>query len=106
MDDLHTWLDALCAELGVDPADVDASAVLDLARDAAHQVLRPAAPLSAFVAGYAAGRAVEAAVAAGQVDGGPAGSAARAALAADPVERASALAVAWPDRDDTTGRSG
>ncbi|WP_031273339.1 DUF6457 domain-containing protein, partial [Curtobacterium sp. B8] len=34
---------------------VDISTVLDLARDAAHGVARPAAPLTTFLVGYAAG---------------------------------------------------
>jgi len=36
---------------------VPVAAVLDLARDVANGVARPAAPLGAFVAGLAAGRA-------------------------------------------------
>jgi hypothetical protein len=51
---LQEWMDELCEELKVD-ADVDMSALLDLARDAAHSVERPAAPLTTFVVGYAAG---------------------------------------------------
>lgn len=35
--------------------DVDIKTILDLARDAAHQVERPAAPLTTFLVGYAAG---------------------------------------------------
>jgi molybdopterin-guanine dinucleotide biosynthesis protein A len=54
---LDDWVHRLCAALGVDPDVVDVPAVLDLARDAAHNVARPAAPLSTFVAGYAAGLA-------------------------------------------------
>jgi molybdopterin-guanine dinucleotide biosynthesis protein A len=54
---LDEWVERLCAALGVDPGVVDRNAVLDLARDAAHHVARPAAPLSTFVAGYAAGLA-------------------------------------------------
>ena len=50
---LQKWMDELCTELGVD-TDVDVSAILDLARDAAHNVDRPAAPLTTFVVGYAA----------------------------------------------------
>ncbi len=44
------------AELGLDPAEVPVRAVLDLARVAAHQVERPAAPLTAFMLGLAVGR--------------------------------------------------
>jgi hypothetical protein len=50
---LQKWMDELCDELGVD-TDVDMATILDLARDAAHMVDRPAAPLTTFVVGYAA----------------------------------------------------
>jgi hypothetical protein len=56
MTDLEHWLARLNDALGSDVPPEIVPAVLDLARDAAHNVLRPAAPLSAFVAGYAAGR--------------------------------------------------
>jgi len=56
MSTLEHWTDALCAELGVDPADVDQKTVLDLARDAAHAVDRPAAPLTTYLLGIAVGR--------------------------------------------------
>ncbi|MBI9113468.1 DUF6457 domain-containing protein [Sanguibacter suaedae] len=52
---LPAWVDALAAELGIDPAVVDLKGVLDVARDAAHNVERPAAPLTTFMVGYAAG---------------------------------------------------
>ena len=55
MSTLDDWIDSLAAQLGVDPAIVDRTLVLDLARDAAHQVARPAAPLTTFLVGYAAG---------------------------------------------------
>jgi hypothetical protein len=47
----------MAAELGLDELDVDVDQVLDLAADAAHAVVRPAAPLTTFIAGFAAGRA-------------------------------------------------
>ncbi|MFI7273976.1 NTP transferase domain-containing protein [Streptomyces sp. NPDC049879] len=50
---LDEWIAAVKAELGIDP-DVDTKALLDTARDAAHSVARPAAPLSTFLIGYAA----------------------------------------------------
>ncbi|MGO2471241.1 MAG: DUF6457 domain-containing protein [Microbacterium gubbeenense] len=53
---LDEWTRAACAELGLSPADVDIALVLDLARDVAHGVARPAAPLTAFLAGLAVGR--------------------------------------------------
>lgn len=51
---LQDWMDELCEELGVVDTEVDMSALLDLARDAAHNVERPAAPLTTFIVGYAA----------------------------------------------------
>lgn len=56
-DDLDGWIAELCGALGIDPAIVDRDLVLDLARDAAHGVARPAAPLTTFLVGLAAGRA-------------------------------------------------
>lgn len=52
---LHDWIDELCDVLDVD-AEVDEALVLDLARVAAHGVQRPAAPISTYILGYAAGR--------------------------------------------------
>ena len=53
---LHDWIDELCdvLELELD-ADVDEALILDLAREAAHSVERPAAPVTTFLVGYAAG---------------------------------------------------
>jgi hypothetical protein len=50
---LQDWTDLLCVELDVE-LDVDITQVLDLARDAAHAIERPAAPVTAFLVGYAA----------------------------------------------------
>ncbi|WP_066929553.1 NTP transferase domain-containing protein [Streptomyces sp. NBRC 110611] len=52
---LDEWITAVKAELGIE-LDVDTAALLDVARDAAHGVTRPAAPLTTFLIGYAAGR--------------------------------------------------
>jgi hypothetical protein len=52
---LDAWTAELAAELGVDPAAVDVTLLLDVARDAAHQVARPAAPVTTFLVGLAAG---------------------------------------------------
>ena len=57
--DLNDWLDDLAAELGLGDLSLstdDLHIILDLARDAAHSVQRPAAPLSAFLVGVAVGR--------------------------------------------------
>lgn len=51
---LMSWSTELCDALGLD-LEVDIDAILDLARDAAHQVERPAAPVTTFLVGYAAG---------------------------------------------------
>lgn len=52
---LEQWVAELAAELGVQ-ADYKISDILDLAGVAAHAVARPAAPLTTFLVGYAAGR--------------------------------------------------
>ena len=56
MNTLDEWAAAAAAELGLDRDLVDVTAVLDLARDVAHDVARPAAPLGAFMLGVAVGR--------------------------------------------------
>jgi hypothetical protein len=55
MTTLDDWTAAACTELGIDLAAVDLRQILDLARDAAHQVDRPAAPVTAFLLGLAVG---------------------------------------------------
>jgi hypothetical protein len=52
---LHDWIDELCDVLDIE-AEFDEGLVLDLARDAAHNVERPAAPLTAYLLGFAAGQ--------------------------------------------------
>lgn len=53
---LDDWITAAKTELGID-LDVDVPGLLDMTRDVAHGVARPAAPLTAFLVGYAAGLA-------------------------------------------------
>ncbi len=72
---LDDWVAAAGAELGVRPDEVPAKVLLDMARDVAHNVVRPGAPVTAYLIGVAVGRG------------------------ADPAEaaaRISALATAWP----------
>jgi hypothetical protein len=57
MNVLDEFLRTACTALGVDPAAVDQDLILELTKDVAHNVARPAAPLSAFVVGLAAGKA-------------------------------------------------
>ncbi len=54
---LDAWAEALREKFGLGADDIPIPLILDLARDVAIGVARPAAPLSAFVAGLAAGRA-------------------------------------------------
>ncbi|MFF2997773.1 NTP transferase domain-containing protein [Streptomyces sp. NPDC057950] len=85
---LDEWISAVKDELGID-LDVDTGVLLDLARDAAHGVARPAAPLTTFLVGYAAARA----------GGGP-------EAVAEAARKAGALALRWADEDtpgDTPG---
>ena len=56
---LEQWTAAVGAGLGLDPgllSTAETKAVLDLARDVAHAVDRPAAPLTAYLLGLAVGR--------------------------------------------------
>jgi hypothetical protein len=56
---LDEWLRTASADLGLDELTgaTHLDLVLDLARDVAHGVARPAAPLTTFLLGLAAGRA-------------------------------------------------
>jgi molybdopterin-guanine dinucleotide biosynthesis protein A len=77
---LEEWITAVKDELGIE-LDVDTGALLDLARDAAHGVARPAAPLTTFLVGYAAAQAGS---------GGP-------AAVAEAARKAAALAARWAE---------
>lgn len=79
---LDEWITAVKDELGID-LEVDTGVLLDLARDAAHGVARPAAPLTTFLVGYAAAKA------AGSNPG------AVADAVADAARKAAALADRW-----------
>jgi hypothetical protein len=52
---LHGWTEAAGAELGVTADEQAIRVVLDLARDVAHQVERPAAPVTAYLLGLSVG---------------------------------------------------
>ncbi|MFG2001292.1 DUF6457 domain-containing protein [Spirillospora sp. NPDC048911] len=53
---LEEWIEAACLELGIGRDEVDRDLILDLARDVAHGVARPGAPLTAYLLGLAVGR--------------------------------------------------
>ena len=80
MNELDAWVAAAARELGLKPGDVQTKAVLDVARDVAHQVLRPGAPVTAYLMGVAVGRGAD---------------------PGDVAERISALAVGWQGRQIT-----
>jgi hypothetical protein len=67
MSTLEDWTAAVRAELGLGPGAADTKLVLDLARDVAHGVARPAAPLTAYLVGVAVGRGLALPDAAGRV---------------------------------------
>ena len=50
---LHDWIDELCDVLEVEP-EIDEALVLDLAQTCARNVERPAAPVTAYLLGFAA----------------------------------------------------
>jgi hypothetical protein len=55
--ELDRWVTRAGDALGLDPAAIDVTELLDLTREVAHGVARPAAPLTAFLVGLASGRA-------------------------------------------------
>ena len=61
------WITQLAAELGVDPP-VEIADLLDATRNIAHNVSRPAAPLSLYVLGLAAASGVDQAELVASVD--------------------------------------
>ena len=75
MNVLDNWIAAVCDELDLSPADIDPKAVLDVARDVAHNVVRPGAPVTAYLMGVAVGRGAD---------------------PADVAARLSSLALEWP----------
>lgn len=75
---LHDWIDELCDALELEDAEIDEGLILDVARDAAHGVERPAAPITTFLVGYAA------ALRGGSVT-----------VVEEMAERAQALALKW-----------
>ncbi|WBO65073.1 NTP transferase domain-containing protein [Streptomyces camelliae] len=85
---LDEWISAVKDELGID-LDVDTGVLLDLARDAAHGVARPAAPLTTFLVGYAAA----------QGEGGP-------EAVAEAARKAAALALRWEEENEAKDGGG
>jgi Domain of unknown function (DUF6457) len=87
VNELDAWVAAACAELGLRADEVKAGTVLDVARDVAHQVLRPGAPVTAYLMGVAVGRGAD---------------------PSDVADRLSTLALAWPSRKagETRARNG
>ena len=79
MNELDAWIAAAAGELGLAPGEARAKQVLDVARDVAHQVLRPGAPVTAYLMGLAVGRGAD---------------------PADVAARISALAQDWPGARD------
>lgn len=55
-EELDRWVARLAPELGLAPDEVPVDLLLDVARDVAHGVVRPGAPVSAFMLGLAFGQ--------------------------------------------------
>jgi hypothetical protein len=56
MSPLERWVEVVCFEFGLAPGSVNDRLILDMARDVAHAVDRPAAPLTAYLLGLAVAR--------------------------------------------------
>jgi hypothetical protein len=79
MNILEQWTAAAGVGLGLDPGPLstaETKTVLDVARDVAHEVNRPAAPLTAYLLGMAVGRGLS---------------------LPEAADRIRALAAGWPD---------
>jgi Domain of unknown function (DUF6457) len=82
MSTLEEWTAAAGAGLGLGPGPLstaETKAVLDLARDVAHAVDRPAAPLTAYLLGVAVGRGL---------------------TLPEAADRVGALVARWPERTE------
>lgn len=66
MDDMDTWVQSVKSELGI-TADVDTATILDVAKDAAHAVARPAAPVTTYLLGMAVAAGADASEAAAKI---------------------------------------
>lgn len=55
---MDAWVEQVTSELGIDVVP-DIDAILDVARDAAHNVARPAAPVTTFLMGVAVARGAD-----------------------------------------------
>ena len=77
MNELDAWVAAAAEDLGLTAEDVQVKRVLDVSRDVAHHVLRPGAPVTAYLMGLAVGRGAD---------------------PAEVAERISALAKGWEKR--------
>ena len=53
---IDRWVMAVAADLGVVPNPADTRTILDLTKDVAHNVDRPAAPVTSYLVGIAVGR--------------------------------------------------
>lgn len=84
MSNTEEWVAAVRQELGLD-TPVDVPALLDLAKVAAHQIERPAAPLTTYLLGYAVGQGKDPRVA---------------------IEQITELAQNWPPREPVAPESG
>lgn len=61
--ELDAWVAELLAGLEIPDAPIDVDAILGMAGVAAHTIVRPAAPVTTYVAGFAAGLAAGAGMA-------------------------------------------
>jgi hypothetical protein len=83
--DLDAWVRQVVDDLGLDADDMQTKRVLDLARDVAHNVVRPGAPVTAYLMGVAVGRGAD---------------------PAEVADRLSRMAQAWGSGRPTDSRDG
>jgi hypothetical protein len=65
---METWINAVCTELNL-PSGPNVEVILDVAKVAAHNVQRPAAPVTTYLLGVAVARGMEISEAAAKIEG-------------------------------------
>ena len=76
---IDRWVMAVAQDLGVAPNPADTRTILDMTKDVAHNVDRPAAPVTSYLVGIAVGRGMD---------------------LRDAIEHVRGLAGSWPGRSE------
>ena len=76
---IDRWVMAVAEDLGVTPNPADTRTILDMTKDVAHNVDRPAAPMTSYLIGIAVGRGM---------------------TLSEAIKRVTGLARSWPGQSE------